>query len=227
MSEQTPWAFHVKVNVNWSRPSSRTSLFQQHRGPTPRTFHWTGRRPEPSSPSLDQRSSGVTLGETTVSPSALSHFSSSSCSAITCCPSETELCGPAHVRSSRCVGHHDAQPSLWIRHTFREAYKITLHGVKSYAASEMYTCSYFSFILLYVFAVQFSCAYEYFLAGLIMEATLVILILFKTSSRWAKLHSSKPSIMFQIHFRFWAHFYLMFCQVCIGTTTTCKPLSIM
>lgn len=42
---------------------------------------------------------------------------------VTCCPSETGLCAPAHVLPSGCAGHHAARPFLWVRQAVRESYQ--------------------------------------------------------------------------------------------------------
>lgn len=133
MSEQTPWAFHVKVNVNRLRPSSRARPPRRCPRPAPRAppssgqggdlasldLLWTGGGLETLCISLrDERKSGLGHSSSSSSNSSFS-FSSSSSSIVTCCPSETGLCAPAHALSSRCAGRRDARPSLWIRHTLK------------------------------------------------------------------------------------------------------------
>lgn len=61
MSERTPWAFHFKVNVNKSRPSSRARPHQRALPPTHGAFIWAERRPEPPGPALDGWRPGNTL----------------------------------------------------------------------------------------------------------------------------------------------------------------------
>lgn len=97
-----------KVHVNRLRLSSRAGPPQRCSGTTPGAFTWSE-----SKPGLP----GITLERWR--PRKTQSFRGRKGrrfpSSVTCCPSETGPCAPAHELSSRYAGRRDAQPSLQMR----------------------------------------------------------------------------------------------------------------